>query len=133
MCDCIVATADRCTHVTHCRTGFGCIAETATAMVMMERIAMMPIVIIRPNGVCIPPSRIIPPVPRRCPCVPRRTPEPIVDNGTINIYGLDNVVGTIDILIPHHLYRYFLLLVFLNIDRGNILIDVLCQDGLKHD
>lgn len=76
--------------------------------------------------------RPIAPVPGRMVAVPRGSPEPIIDNRRIDIHGFDDIVGTIDIFVAHYLngngLRSF---IFLHIDRGNILIDILRQNGLQ--
>lgn len=65
------------------------------------------------------------------PCVPRRAPEPIVDHRTVDIYGFDHVVGTIDIFVTYDLHRYVVSLVFLYVDSGYILVDILSQNSLQ--
>ena len=102
-------------------------------MVMMEGVAMMPIPIVCPATMNVPPSGPVTPVPGRVPCNPCVTPEPIVDYRTINVYGLYDIVGSINVLIANYLYRDLILLVLFNIYRGYILIDILCQYGLKND
>ena len=106
--------------------------ERAIVVVMMESIAVMPVPVMCPASVYIPPARIIIPIPRRCPCVPVRSPEPVVYNRSIDIYRLDDIVGSIDVFVAHYLYFHLVFLVFLHIYRGYILVDILCQNSLKN-
>lgn len=80
----------------------------------------------------MPPMWIVSPIVWRMPTYPRGAPEPIVDHWTIDIYRLDDIVLTIDILITNHLYGDLILLVFLHKNRSHILVDILCQDGLDN-
>ena len=107
--------------------------EGAPVVMMMECIAMMPIPVMSPAAVYIPPTRVISPVPRRRPSVPVRSPEPVVYNGSIDINRLDDIVGTIDVLIAYHLNGHLILFVFLHIDGSDILEYILCEDSLQHD
>lgn len=76
--------------------------------------------------------RPIAPIPGRMVAIPRGTPEPIIDNRRIDIHGLDDIVGTIDIFVAHYLNGNSLCsLIFLHIDGGNILIDILRQNSLQ--
>ncbi len=85
-----------------------------------------------PAAVYIPPARIIIPIPGRSPRVPVRAPEPVVYNRSIDIYRLDDIVGTIDVFIAHYLYSHLVFLVFLHVYRGHILVDILRQNSLKN-
>ena len=68
------------------------------------------------------------------PTIPMRTPEPIVDDRSVDINRFYHIVGTIDIVIANNLYRDLLrCLVFFNIDACHILVDVFCENGLNHD
>ena len=68
------------------------------------------------------------------PCVPCRTPEPIVDNRSIDIYRFDDVVRTIDVLVAYYLNADLVgRFIFLYIDRCNILIDIFGKDSLQND
>ena len=130
----IIAAGYSAPHVTHGGTGFAPGTETAiVAVTMVESIAVVPIVVVCPNRVRIPPSGIVTPIPRRCIGIPIRSPEPIVNDRLIDIYRLNNIVGSIDIFIANNLYGDFVRLVFLHIDGGNILVDVLGKDGLEDD
>ena len=100
---------------------------------MMPCIAVMPIPVVCPAAVCVPPSGVIAPVPRTCPCVPCIAPEPIVDNRSIDIYRLDDIRFTIYIFVTDNLNGYVVTLVFLYIDRGYVLIYILCEDSLQND
>ena len=106
------------------------VTERAIVMVMMPCVAVMPVPIVCPTGMCVPPTGVIAPVPWAVPCVPCVTPEPIVDNRSENIYRLYYVVLAIDILIADYLNRNLVVIVFLNIYRGNILEDILRQNRL---
>ena len=100
----------------------------------MPGVAVTPVPIVCPTVVCVPPSGPISPVPRAMPCVPIRTPEPIVYQRTVNIYRFDDVVRTIDVLVTYHLNADLLgRLIFLYIDRCNILIDIFGKDSLQND
>lgn len=101
-------------------------------MVIMVPIAVIPIQEWINAMERMPPMWIISPIVWRMPTYPRRPPEPIVDHWTIDIYRLDDIVLTIDILITNHLYGDLILLVFLHKDRSHILVDILCQDGLDN-
>ena len=94
---------------------------------------MMPIPVMCPASVHIPPTRVVAPIPRTMPSVPIRTPEPVVDNRSIDIYRLDDVIGSIDIFVAYYLNRHIVRFVFLYIYGGYILVDVLCQNGLQYD
>ena len=130
----IIAAGYSAPHITHGGTGFAPGAETAiVAVTMVESIAVVPIVVICPDRVRIPPSGIVAPVPRRCVGIPIRSPKPIVNDRLIDIYRLDDIVGAVDIFIADNLHGDFVRLVFLHIDGGNILVDVLGKDGLEDD
>ena len=63
-----------------------------------------------------------------------RSPEPIIDNRRIDIYRLNHIVGTIDVLIANNLHRHlFGCFISLHIYASNVLIDVLSQYGLDND
>ena len=100
-------------------------------MAMMESVAMCPISVASPAAMYVPPAGIISPIPRRVPCVPSGTPKPIIDDRTIHIHRLDNIVGSVDILIADNLNGHIVRLVFLHIDGGNILVDILGKDSLQ--
>ena len=100
-------------------------------MPVVVPVAVVPIYIRCDAVVGVPPAGPIVPIVGRVPAHPVGTPEPVVDVGAIDIYGLDDVVGAIDVLIADDLHGNTLCLrVFLNIDRCHVLIDVLCQHGL---
>ena len=78
-----------------------------------------------------PPIRIIIPVPRRSPTNPIWIPEPVVDIRTVDVYGFDDIVRAVDILVAYDLCSHFASsVVFLDIDRRNILEDILREYGL---
>lgn len=106
-------------------------AVGADRMPMVMPVAVVPIYIRCDAVVGMPPAGPVVPIVRRVPTYPVGTPEPIIDVGAIDIDGLDDVVGAIDVLVTDDLHCNALCLrVFLYIDRSNILIDVLCQHGL---
>lgn len=107
--------------------------ERAVMVMMMESVAVMPVPVMCPAVVCVPPTRVITPVPRTMPCVPCVAPEPVVDNRTVDINRFDDIVRTIYVLVTYHLNAYFVLLVFLYIDRGNVLIDIFGENSLQYD
>lgn len=81
-----------------------------------------------------PPTRPVVPVERRMVAVPTRSPEPVIDIRTIVEYRFDHVGGTVDILITDHLHLHRITrFILLHIDRGDILIDILGQNGLQYD
>ena len=128
----IVSTAHVVMHRTEMVVGMMSGTVRADRMMMMVPIAVVPIYIRCHAVVRMPPSRPIVPIVRRVPACPSRSPEPVVDIWSIDIYGFDDVVGTIDILVTYHLNSHALGgLVFLYIDRCDILIDVFCQYGLQ--
>ena len=100
-------------------------------MIMMP-IAVVPVQEWINAMIAMPPVWIVIPVVWRMPCYPTRSPEPIVYQWTIQIYGLDDIVRTIDILVAYHLDGHGFLLVLINEDRRHILIDILGQYGLDH-
>ena len=100
-------------------------------MVMMESIAVMPIPVMSPAVVCVPPTRVITPVPRTMPCVPSVAPEPVVDYRSVDIYRFDDIVFAIDIFITYNLDGNIVRLVFFDIDRCNILIDIFSKNCLQ--
>lgn len=99
----------------------------------MECVAMVPVPVMCPATVNIPPTRVITPIPRTVPSVPIRTPEPIVDERSIDVHRLDDVVDAIYVLIADYLYRHIVRFVFLHIDGGNVLVNILCEDSLQND
>lgn len=81
----------------------------------------------------IPPTRVISPIVRTAPCVPTGAPEPIIYYRTIDVNGLDDVVGAIYILVAYYLNGNLVLLVFLYVDGRYILEDVFREDSLQYD
>lgn len=81
-----------------------------------------------------PPYRPIVPIIRRMPAYPCSTPEPIVDKWSVDIDRLDDIVGSINILITNHLYSNRLCgLIFLNEDRSYILVNILRKYSLDNN
>ena len=109
-----------------------CVTERAAVVVMMVSVAVMPVPIVCPTVVNVPPTRVISPVPGRMPCVPCIAPEPIIDHRTIDIYGFDDIVRTIDVLVAYYLNGYLVIRIFLNIYRSHILVDIRCKNGLEN-
>lgn len=109
------------------------VVERAVVMVVMVCVAVMPVHIPCYAVVMIPPAGIVSPIPRRIPCVPCGRPKPIVDDRTVDIYGFDDIVGTIYILIADDLNRNLIRCIFLYVYRGDILVDIFCQDSLQDD
>ena len=99
----------------------------------MPCIAATPVPVMCPAVVYIPPTRIVTPIPRTTPCKPGIAPKPVVDNRSIDIHRLDDIVGTIHILVANYLNGHFVLLVFLYIYGGYILKYIFSQDSLKND
>lgn len=99
-------------------------------MVIMINMNMCAVSHMCPTGIRSIPTGPITPVPRRHITVPCRPPEPIVDNRSININRLNDIVLTIDIRIANHLYRSGLFAVFLYIDGSHILENIFRQYGL---
>jgi len=130
---CITAVTYASIQVMIAITGTVCVTEGAPVVVIMVSIAVTPIPIMCPTVVYIPPTRVVSPIPRTMPCIPCVRPEPIVYNRSVNIYRLYDIVGTIYILIADYLNGYFVLLIFLYIDRGYVLEYILCEDSLQHD
>lgn len=102
-------------------------------VMMMVGVATTPVPIACPAVMMVPPTRVISPIVRTAPCVPTGAPEPIVYYRTIDVNGLDDVVGAIYILVAYYLNGNLVLLVFLYIDGRYILIDVFREDSLQHD
>ena len=107
--------------------------ERAAVVVMMPSIAMMPVPIMCPTMVNVPPIRVVTPIPRTMPSVPCIAPKPIVDIGSIDVNGFDDIGCTIHILVTYYLYRYIVARIFLYVYRGYILVDILRKNGLQND
>lgn len=107
--------------------------ERAPVVVMMPGVAVMPIPVMCPTVVNVPPARVVTPVPRTMPCVPIGTPEPIVYDRTVNVNRLDDVVGAVNILVAYYLNSHLVFLVFLNVDRGYVLENILGKYSLQND
>ena len=131
---CVVAMTHVTMHVVIAVMNVMSRTERAVVVMMMESVAVMPVPVMCPAAVYVPPTRVITPVPRTMPCVPCVAPEPIVDNGSIDIYRFDDVVRTIDVLIAYYLNADLVgRFIFLYIDRCNILIDIFGKDSLQND
>jgi len=129
----IVGTTDTRVYliVTHMRYRSGPIG--AYRIVIMVAVTTIPIHYRCTAAVRIPPSGPVTPIPGRGPTTtPCRSPEPIVDQGTIEIDGFDDIVLSIYIGIADNLHRYLVRRIALHDDRGNILIHILGQHSLKH-
>jgi hypothetical protein len=98
----------------------------ANWVVVVMPVTVIPIEMWCYTMVWMPASWPIIPIVRRMPANPSCTPEPIVDNRSMDIYRLDDIVGAIDILISNHLYCDRLSSrVFLYEDRSYVLINIL--------
>lgn len=104
--------------------------ERAVRIVVVVPIAVIPIQERIYAIVWTPPTWPIPPVVRGVPAYPRWTPEPIINQWSVDIHWFDDIVGTIDILVAYHLYGDLVISILLDEDRGHILIDILSQYGL---
>ena len=112
-------------------TSFFRIVKTAAIVMMMKIIAMVIVVMITYAGIRSPPTRPVVPIPRRVPASPVRTPEPIVNNRSVDIYRFYHIVRTIDIFIADNLYRDIVGLIFFHIYTGHVLVNVLSQNSKK--
>ena len=66
--------------------------------------------------------------------MPIWVPKPVVNHWTVDVNRLNNVVASVDILITNDLHIYGLGAGFLlNIDCGNLLIDVFCKNCLYYN
>lgn len=101
-------------------------------MMMMVFVDVPPVDRVAPAGVSVPPFGPVAPIPGRSPAYPVVSPEPVINNRTIDIYRFDHVVATIDELITDNLHHYFLGSLFYQYS-GHILIDVLRQNGLDNN
>ena len=108
-------------------------AERAVVVMMMEGIAVMPVPIVGVYRMTMPPPRPVIPVPRTSPGVPAITPEPVVDNRTVNENRFYDIVRTVYIFVSDNLNGYIVGLIFLYIDRCDILVDILGEDSLQYD
>ena len=104
----------------------------ADRMVVVVPIAVIPIQEWINAVEWMPPMWVVAPIVWRVPAYPRRSPEPIVDQWTIDIHRLDDIVLTVDILITNDLYGDLVVLVLLHKDRSHVLVDILRQNGLYH-
>lgn len=109
----------------------GCEVETAIGVVVMEGANVVVVVGPVPWGMIGVPSRVELPVVGGVPTDPSRSPEPVIDDRTIDIYGFDDVVGSIEVFIAHHLYGDGGVRGFFHVDGGDILVDILGEDGLQ--
>ena len=121
-------------HIVVGRTRMVGVTERAVGVVMMPVVTMIPVAMHRPAMPAVPPVGIIAPVPRRVPAAPRGSPEPVVDVRTIDIYRLDYIVRTVNILVTNHLCADLPgRLILLDVDGSNILENILRQHGLDNN
>jgi len=120
------------TQLAHTGTRMVGVMVTATRVVMVEFVYVMIIYIPVPRSVEGIDRRIVAPIVRRVPCHPSRSPEPVVDDGAIEIDGFDNVVFAVEVGVADHLHGNCLVLFALNIDGSHILIYVFSKNGLEH-
>ena len=123
---CIIIAAHAIVHVMIVRMVMMSHTERAVRIVIVVPIAVVPIEERIDAVVWTPPTRPISPIIRRMPADPCRSPEPIVDQWSIDIDWFDDVVCAIDILVANYLYGNLVVVVFLYKDRRNILVDILC-------
>ena len=109
------------------------IVVTATGMMVVKGIDMVVIYIPPPRSIKRIVRRVIAPVVRRVPCYPSRTPEPVVDNGTVQINRFNNIVLTINVSITYHLHGDRLVLFALHINGCHVLVNIFRQHCLKND
>ena len=100
---CKLSTCYRATHIVVMRTRLRGITVRAIRMAVMPMIATIPVVCERHYIPTTPPIGVIIPVPRRCPTYPERIPEPVIDIRTVDIYGFDDIVRTVDIFVAYNL------------------------------
>ncbi len=114
------------------------VATIACAVRAYRVIVVMPIAVVPIYMWCyaivrVPPSRPISPVVWRVPTCPGGSPEPVIDIRAVDVHRLDDIVCAIDVLVTYNLNRDRLcLLVFLDIDRCHILVDVFSEYSLYH-
>lgn len=101
---------------------------------VVEIIDMVPIIVYYPTIIHMPITWVIAPIVRRMPTVPTWSPEPIVDDRSINIDRFDYIVCSIEVFIANNLYSYLLRrLIFFDIYTCYILIDVFCKYCLQYN
>lgn len=101
-------------------------------VMVMIAVDMMPVVVVGPAVVVMPPMGPVVPIPRRIIASPIGRPEPIVNNGSVDIHRLHHIVCTIDILIADNLRSYLTRhRILLYVNRCNILINILRKNSLK--
>ena len=97
-------------------------------MVVMAAVPICPAM----NGMPrVPPSGPPTPVPGRRPAYPIGTPKPVIDNRSVDIYRLDDIVLTVDVFVANNLYGDVIGFVLLDVDGSNILIDILSKHRLQ--
>ena len=106
--------------------------ERAVRIVVVVPIAVIPIQERIHAIVWTPPTWPIAPIIWRVPAYPRCSPEPIINQWSIDIHWFDDIIGTIDILIAHHLYGDLVIGILLYEDRGHILVNILSQYSLNN-
>ena len=80
--------------------------ETATSVMVMKMMAVVPVSPIMDAPPSMPPMRPISPVPRRVPAYPIWTPKPVIYHRSVDIYRFDDIVGSIYILIADNLHGH---------------------------
>ena len=100
---CIIIAAHAIVHVMIVRMVMMSHTERAVRIVIVVPIAVVPIEERIDAVVWTPPTRPISPIIRRMPADPCRSPEPIVDQWSINIDWFDDVVCAIDTVSYTHL------------------------------
>lgn len=107
------------------------IVVTATGMMVVKLVDVVVIHVPAPRRVESIVRRVVPPIVGRMPSHPSRSPEPVVDDGTVEIDRFDDVVVAIEVRVTDHLDGDRPVLFALHVDGSHVLIDVLCQHGLQ--
>lgn len=117
----------------HTRTGYVCVVITATGVMVVKIVDMVVIHVPVPRGIKGIVRRVIAPVVGRMPSHPRRSPEPVVDDGAVEIDRLNDVVLAVQVRVAYHLDGNCSVLLALHIDGSHVLIDILCQHRLQYN
>jgi hypothetical protein len=75
-------------------------------VVVVMPIDMLPIQMMSYAMIWMPPTWPIVPIERRMPTYPRWSPEPIINNWTIDINRFYNIICTIYIFVTNNLHSY---------------------------
>lgn len=131
---CQIIARDGTMHISIARWQRCMIAVTDIGVHVVVVVDMMPIVVHQPYIVCIPIRWVVSPIVRRMPCMPSRSPKPVVNDWCIDIYRLDDIIGSINIFIADYLNADLLgSFIALHIDTCHVLKNIFCQNGLQHN